>query len=97
MSLRIDRPEPSTLRLEGEIDFASFEPLRAAMDSIFGAVRLEMAGIDFLDSSGLRVILDRLKSGPVTLVSPSPRIVRLIELCGVEGMDGLTIQPGDDG
>jgi anti-anti-sigma regulatory factor len=51
-----------------------------------------MAGVTFMDSTGLRLILQRLQTGPVTLVFPTSQIMRLLELCGAAEIDGLTVE-----
>jgi anti-sigma B factor antagonist len=93
MGLQIERVEPNLLRLVGEVDFASFGPLREALNATTGAVTVDVSGVTFMDSTGLRVILERLAAGPVTLASPTHGIVRLIELCGLTELAGLTIEP----
>jgi anti-anti-sigma factor len=90
--LQIERPGSDTLVISGELDFASFDPLSDALDDVEGAVRLDISGLTFMDSSGLRLILQRLKVGPVTLVGTAPHVMRMIELCGVAELDGLTIE-----
>jgi anti-anti-sigma factor len=90
--LQIERLGPDTLALSGDLDFASFDPLSAALDDVPGAVRLDLSGLTFMDSTGLGLILQRRKVGPVTLVGTSPHIRRMIELCGVADQDGLTFE-----
>ena len=90
--MQIERVGPDTLALSGDLDFASFDPLSAALDDVPGAVRLDLSGLTFMDSTGLRLIMERLKVGPVTLVGTSPHIMRMIELCGVAEQDGLTFE-----
>jgi anti-anti-sigma factor len=90
--LQIERLGPDTLALSGDLDFASFDPLSAALDDIPGAVRLDLSGLTSMDSTGLRLILEHLKVGPVTLVGTSPHIMHLIELCGLAEQDGLTFE-----
>jgi anti-anti-sigma factor len=90
--LEIERLRPDTLALSGDLDFASFDPLSAALDDIPGAVRLDLSGLTFMDSTGLRLILERLKVGPVTLVGTSAHIMRMIERCGVAEQDGLAFE-----
>jgi anti-anti-sigma factor len=57
-----------------------------------GPLTLDLSGVTFMDSSGLRVILDRLKDGPITLVSPSPQVQHLLELCRLTDLKGLTLE-----
>ena len=96
MALQIERVEPNFLRIVGAVDFASFDPLREALNATTGHLTLDVSGVGFIDSAGLRVILERLAAGPVTVASPTAGIVRLIELCGLAQADGLTIEPGSD-
>jgi anti-anti-sigma factor len=63
------------------------------MDGLSGPVRLDLSAVGFMDSTGLRLILQRLASGPITLVSPTPQILRLFELCGLTHVAGLSFEP----
>lgn len=45
-----------------------------------------------MDSTGLRVILRRLKATPVILRHPTPQVIRLLALCGVRHLVGLTVE-----
>ena len=90
--MQIERLGPNTLALTGDLDFASFDPLSAALEDIPGAVRLDLSALTFMDSTGLRLILERLKVGPVTLVGTSPHIMRMMERCGIAEQDGLTVE-----
>ncbi len=93
-TLQIERSSPNELSLIGDLDLASYDQLRVEMHGSPGPLRLDVSGIGFMDSSGLRVILQRLESGPVTLVAPSDQVVRLLDLCGVSDWKGLTVEPG---
>lgn len=90
--LVVERTEQSTLRLSGELDLASSATLDWYLEEIRGPVRLDMAGLIFMDSIGLRVILRRLKATPVILRHPSPQVIRLLALCGVRHLVGLTVE-----
>jgi anti-sigma B factor antagonist len=87
-TLQIERLGPETLALSGDLDFASFDQLSDALDGVPGAVTLDLSGLTFMDSTGLRLILKRLREGPVTLVGTSPHIRRMIELCGLAEQSG---------
>lgn len=76
------------IRLTGELDtFVAGEigdPLREFVDFARDVV-IDMAGIDFIDSEGLRLVEDlgesaRAAGGSVRLHDPSPVVVRLMEL-----------------
>jgi anti-anti-sigma factor len=90
--LEIERLGPDTLALSGDLDFASFDPLSAALEDIPGAVRLDVSDLTSIDSTGLRLIVERLKVGPVTLVGALPPLMRVIDLCGLAEQDGLTFE-----
>ena len=92
--MQIERLGPDTLALSGDLDFASFDPLSAALDDLPGAVRLDLSGLTSMDSTGLRLILERLNVGPVTLVGTPPHTMRMIELCGLTEQHGLTFEAG---
>jgi anti-anti-sigma factor len=90
--IHIERPAPNTLCLFGDLDLASYELLRTELGKTSGPVTLEVSGITFVDSTGLRVILQRLHDGPITLVSPSEQVRRLLDLCHLEDLNGLTVE-----
>jgi anti-anti-sigma factor len=90
--VRIERVGSDTLALSGDLDFASFDLLSAALDELPGAVRLDLSDVTSVDSTGLRLIVERLKVGPVTLVGTSPHTMRVIDLCGLSEQDGLTFE-----
>jgi anti-anti-sigma factor len=76
------------IQLTGELD--SFvadqigEPLRQFVDFAKGVV-IDMAGVDFVDSQGLRLVehlgeLARASGGSLHLHDPSPVVTRLVGL-----------------
>ncbi len=83
--------DPTSIALTGEIDAHSapslasrFETLPAGDDDI----TIGMADVTFMDSSGLRVLIDlhqRLDGAPRRLVldSPSQPVTRLLEVAGL--------------
>ena len=90
--LEMERREPNTLVLSGELDFASYDLLSDALDNVEGPVRLEVSGLMSIDSSGLRLIVERLKIAPVMLVGASAHVMRVIELTGSAKLEGLTFE-----
>lgn len=79
----------------GEIDAHTAPTLAAAIEAGAPTVRLDMSGVEFVDSSGLRVLIDshqRLQhdGGSLTIVSPSPSVQRLFEISGV--LDYLIVE-----
>ncbi len=89
--LVIVESEPHSVALRGEIDahsapalVARFEPLPPGDDDVV----IDMAAVTFMDSSGLRVLIDlheRLNASSRRLVidSPSQPVTRLLEVAGL--------------
>ena len=79
----------------GDIDAHTAPILAAAIESSGALVRLDLSAVDFVDSSGLRILIDahqRLRdaAGSLTIIAPSDAVVRLFEISGVQ--DYLTIE-----
>ena len=75
--------------LAGRLDAASAPALQAALEEALadGETRLlvELSAIEFLDSTGLGILVGGLKAarkagGDLRLVSPSPPVARLLRL-----------------
>jgi anti-sigma B factor antagonist len=82
----------AVLLLTGELDPHTAPVLEAAIAEAAGsgatALALDLAGVRFIDSSGLRVILAARQEGadagrPLTVRSPSPNARRLLEITGL--------------
>ncbi|HPU18435.1 MAG TPA: STAS domain-containing protein [Bacillota bacterium] len=80
ITLTGDIDHHSAKRLRGEIDGAFYlhRPKRAVMD---------LSGVEFMDSAGLGLILGRLSraqelGSKLTLLSPSPRVMKILDLAG---------------
>jgi len=83
--------------LEGELDIATAPQVEAALrdggdESAPGPCVLDLRGLTFMDSSGLRVILSangaaRRDGRQLQLVAGPPAVQRVFEICGVA--DGL--------
>ena len=75
--------------LSGEVDAHTAPTLAGAMEALpGGVVMLDMAGVSFIDSSGLRVLMEastraRQGGGDLVVVSPSPAVARLVEISGL--------------
>ena len=78
-------------QISGEVDAHSAEPFGAALagvDPSAPTVTVDMSGVTFMDSSGLRVLVEaqqRAEAGGPKLVlrAPSRQIVRLLDLAGL--------------
>jgi anti-sigma B factor antagonist len=80
----------NVITVEGDLDLASAPALRALLHERIDAgevhLVLDVSKLDFLDSSGLGVLVGAARrartemGGTVTLVKPSPSVLRLLEL-----------------
>ena len=76
--------------LSGEIDHHCAQPMRAEMV-------LDFAGVTFMDSSGIGLIMGRHRTmeaigGSVIVRDPPPHIRRVIRLSGMERIAQIQIQ-----
>lgn len=75
--------------LSGEVDAHTAPALASAMAALpKGTVRVDMSEVSFMDSSGLRVLMEattraRDGGGDLVVVRPSPTVTRLVEISGL--------------
>ena len=89
-------PESILLSARGEVDLVTAPLLERSLEAALattGAVELDLHGVSFMDSQGLRAILlacdhpdGRTK---VTVVNPSAQVRRVFDLAGVSELLGL--------
>lgn len=82
------------VRLEGEIDHHSAAEIREGLDRMIAESRpkalvLELSDIDFMDSSGLGLVLGRYRrlneiGSQMFIKNPSPRIEKILNMAGVD-------------
>ena len=82
----------ATVKLKGEIDHHSASVLRRDLDAIICRLRtkklmLDLSGVDFMDSSGLGLIMGRYTlldsfGGETLLLNPTERIRKILDLAG---------------
>ena len=76
-------------KLSGEVDAHTAPTLASAMVSLpSGLVTVDMQGVSFMDSSGLRVLMEattraREGGGDLIVARPSPAVARLVEISGL--------------
>ena len=83
--------DESTVALDGEVDAHTAPTLAQRFESLpagGGDVTLDLSGVGFMDSSGLRVIIElhqraAAESRRLVLRSPGPAVARLIEISGL--------------
>ena len=88
--------------ISGELDHHGAVAVRTLIDAEIRARRpkktvLDLAGLDFMDSSGLGLIMGRHTlmtslGGTLTLRRPNERVVRIFKLAGLERI--VTIEEG---
>lgn len=82
---------PGEFQVSGEVDAHSADAFGAALNAVdeaVGAIVLDMSEVTFMDSSGLRILVEAQQradaGGPkFVLRSPSRQIVRLLDLAGL--------------
>ena len=81
------------IAVRGEIDMATAPQLRTALDDLIdaGTIRivLDCRGLEFLDSSGIGVLVAARKrlgdDGELVLDSPPPHVRKVLDITGVAG------------
>ena len=81
------------VRLTGELDHSACDGLRRELDGLIartGATRLllDLSGLEFMDSSGIGLIIGRYKrmarrGGSVAVIAANRRIDRLFDMAGL--------------
>ena len=88
-ALQID-PTDAGWKLTGDIDAATAPQLAAVLEGAAGPnVVLDVENVTFIDSSGLRVLIDlagRIGSESIILQHPSRAVTRLLDLTGLGSM-----------
>lgn len=82
------------LRVAGEIDMATVEPLRdaarrTASSGEYDSVVIDLLGVEFIDSTGLHALTEAHAAmqrigGSVTIVCASPNLLKVFELTGLD-------------
>ena len=101
-SFELDRPKPFAVDVQrqrdvaivqphGELDMATVETLRAALDGVrnAGRVVLDLRGLSFMDSTGLHLLVSLHESAQrdgfdLKLVAPAPPADKAIQLSGLD-------------
>jgi anti-sigma B factor antagonist len=101
MLLRISAKD-GVLALEGELDMATAEELRNRLreegtgDGPDGPLVLDFTDISFMDSSGLRVLLEAAKErgdeGRLVILHPPQQVQRVLDISIPGGTPGLEVR-----
>jgi anti-anti-sigma factor len=91
--------EPRSYRLSGELDLSTADQLIdvLAQDRTSpGDIALDLSELTFIDSSGLRVLLDTVRSlderGTLVLRRPSGEVARVFEVSGIDQVEGIRVE-----
>ncbi len=100
--LELARPQPFavdvqrrndvvTVQPHGELDMATVETLRAALDGVenVGRLVLDLRGLSFMDSTGLHLLVAlheraRREGFQLTLVAPAAPVNKAIQVSGLD-------------
>ncbi|WP_420452228.1 STAS domain-containing protein [Ilumatobacter sp.] len=82
--------DDGTVGVTGDVDAYSAPDLAAALEPLpgDGTVTLDLAGVGFMDSSGIRVLVDAHQRGVdqqrrVVVANPSRSVRRILEISGL--------------
>lgn len=89
-----DRGDHVLLTLTGDLDLAAHTALRSEINALLDAGRalaVDCAGLTFMDSMGLRVLVEGLRRADseglaFELISPSAPVRRVLDLSGTAGL-----------
>lgn len=83
------------LWLSGELDMQATDAFAAAASALpetGGDVIVDLSKLEFIDSSGIRAILELGRQGrALFLRRPSPRVEKVLDLTGIIGRRGIAL------
>lgn len=91
-------PRAACVALYGEIDLSTAAEIEAAICSAVALrkrVVVDLRGVDFMDSSGVAVLVRTAQENGVelTVAARSGPVARLLQMCGLERELALTVDP----
>ena len=82
------------IKLLGDIDHHSARTVRDSVDNLIrknnpAELELDLSSVEFMDSSGLGLVLGRYKKqvdtgGKMKILNPTRRVMQILQLAGVE-------------
>ena len=91
-----EKGEELVVHISGEIDHHSAVEVRTEVDGRIITMKptrvlLELSRVDFMDSSGLGLIMGRFAlikkyGGTLALLDPSPAVMKMVKLAGMDRM-----------
>jgi anti-anti-sigma factor len=101
-SLRVKTEAGSRrVTLEGEFDLASIDRFDQALAPLLadgGIVTLDVEGLEFMDSSGLRAVIQSSRqTESLVLLNPRGQVEQLFRLCDLDRLENVRIEGATDG
>jgi anti-sigma B factor antagonist len=101
-ALRVDSQrfgDAAVVSVQGEIDLSTAAEVEAALDASREGVRalaLDLRGVGFIDTSGLRLVFEERQRAKqrgyrFAVVRGSPHVQRVFEIAGFADADGLFV------
>lgn len=91
LSLRVESDQGArTLRLSGELDLATADVFRAAVDDALASdeeLVIDLSALTFIDSTGIAILIAAITDGAEQtrfVPSQAPAVTRVLRLTGVE-------------
>jgi anti-sigma B factor antagonist len=77
--------------LSGELDLGTIGALTDTLDRLDGSPIVDLEGLSFIDSSGIRTLVIARKrmlknGGDLVLLSPQPQVRRVLEITGLDDL-----------
>ena len=87
--LEIHLTDPGQVRLEGRLDAAEAERLGATFRTLGGPITVDLAGLEYISSAGIAVLLDTFKrlradGHAFRLVNLQPRVRNVFAYAGLD-------------
>jgi anti-anti-sigma factor len=91
--------DPPVLEVDGEIDLASADELRTALEEALASdpsTEVDLSGVSFFDAAGLRILLQvasgRNGHGPLALRNPPRGVTWILEIVGLRDLPSIDIR-----
>lgn len=69
--------------VSGEIDMAVAELVKTFLLDGIGPLELDLSGVTFIDSTGIRLLVDAQQVRTVRITAASPAVIRVLEIVGL--------------
>jgi anti-anti-sigma factor len=90
---------PRSYRLSGELDLSTADQLSQVLAEECqspGDISLDLADLTFIDSTGLRILLDCHRAlgatGELILRKPTGEVARTFEVSGIDRVEGIRVE-----